>query len=269
MSSGPLPSTLHLLQDLPSAPIGSKVRFLGCVKSYATREGKLRLKIPGSWSSEGTYGYVETSDDDDSEEIAAQDGDEGGGDEEGEREEEEGVVEERKYRGKKGRDESEIKNQGSVSAIVDINLLLATIKSTDTRSGEWLNVIGYVEDVTVTERRREEDRCDECDGVTAIITTAAAATATATATAATTAAGGGSGEKPGMNVSKGTGKGKGQGQKHGIKLVGPRRCRRRRHVEVGVKAVLLWSAGAIDIDAYESAVRKRMKLLPPIKQLAH
>lgn len=30
-------------------------------------------------------------------------------------------------------------------AVVDVNLLLSTLKSTDTQVGEWVNVIGYLE----------------------------------------------------------------------------------------------------------------------------
>ncbi|KAI4122330.1 MAG: hypothetical protein LQ347_006539 [Umbilicaria vellea] len=32
-----------------------------------------------------------------------------------------------------------------VIAVVDVNLLLSTLKSTDTQVGEWVNVIGYLE----------------------------------------------------------------------------------------------------------------------------
>ena len=32
-----------------------------------------------------------------------------------------------------------------LTALVDVNILLETLKSTDTRIGEWLNVMGYVE----------------------------------------------------------------------------------------------------------------------------
>lgn len=31
------------------------------------------------------------------------------------------------------------------TAVVDINLLLESLKNTDTRLGEWLNVVGYIE----------------------------------------------------------------------------------------------------------------------------
>ncbi|KAH7148682.1 CST complex subunit Ten1 [Dactylonectria macrodidyma] len=43
MSRGPLPSRLHLLSNLPSQPVGDKVRFLGCVTSYSTALGCLSL----------------------------------------------------------------------------------------------------------------------------------------------------------------------------------------------------------------------------------
>ncbi|KAH8785028.1 CST complex subunit Ten1 [Diaporthe sp. PMI_573] len=44
MSSGPLPSKLTLLSSLPSHDVGTKVRFLGCVTSYATVSGQLTLQ---------------------------------------------------------------------------------------------------------------------------------------------------------------------------------------------------------------------------------
>ncbi|KAL9611569.1 MAG: hypothetical protein Q9167_003788 [Letrouitia subvulpina] len=31
-------------------------------------------------------------------------------------------------------------------ALVDVNILLSTLKSTDTQTGEWINVIGYVQE---------------------------------------------------------------------------------------------------------------------------
>lgn len=44
MSSAPLPSKLTLLSSLPSHDAGTKVRFLGCVTSYATASGLLTLQ---------------------------------------------------------------------------------------------------------------------------------------------------------------------------------------------------------------------------------
>ncbi|KAI5462452.1 CST complex subunit Ten1 [Mariannaea sp. PMI_226] len=43
MSRGPIPSNLQLLSNLPSRPVGEKVRFLGCVTSYSTESGCLSL----------------------------------------------------------------------------------------------------------------------------------------------------------------------------------------------------------------------------------
>ena len=45
----------------------------------------------------------------------------------------------------------------SVSAAVDVNLLLSTLKSTDTQIGEWVNVVGYVQrDIEDFKRERSE-----------------------------------------------------------------------------------------------------------------
>ncbi|POS77311.1 hypothetical protein DHEL01_v204291 [Diaporthe helianthi] len=44
MSSTPLPSKLTLLSSLPSQDVGTKVRFLGCVTSYATVSAQLTLQ---------------------------------------------------------------------------------------------------------------------------------------------------------------------------------------------------------------------------------
>ncbi|MCJ1412395.1 hypothetical protein MMC19_006489 [Ptychographa xylographoides] len=41
----------------------------------------------------------------------------------------------------------------TVSAVVDVNLLIETLKSTDTQTGEWVNVIGYVGDKNSTGTR--------------------------------------------------------------------------------------------------------------------
>lgn len=43
MSSAPVPTVLTLLSHLPSHKVGSKVRFLGCVNAYNSREGVLEL----------------------------------------------------------------------------------------------------------------------------------------------------------------------------------------------------------------------------------
>ncbi|PTU17109.1 hypothetical protein P175DRAFT_0467549 [Aspergillus ochraceoroseus IBT 24754] len=42
--NGPLPSTRVFLSDLPSLPVDSKVRFLGCVKTYHISTGHLILE---------------------------------------------------------------------------------------------------------------------------------------------------------------------------------------------------------------------------------
>ncbi|RAL09549.1 nuclear telomere cap complex subunit Ten1, partial [Aspergillus homomorphus CBS 101889] len=42
--NAPLPSTRSFLSDLPSHPIDSKVRFLGCVRTYLTPTGHLILE---------------------------------------------------------------------------------------------------------------------------------------------------------------------------------------------------------------------------------
>ncbi|GFF29546.1 hypothetical protein IFM61606_04432 [Aspergillus udagawae] len=42
--NGPLPSTRAFLSDLPSLPPGSKVRFLGCVRTYHIASGHLILE---------------------------------------------------------------------------------------------------------------------------------------------------------------------------------------------------------------------------------
>ncbi|GFF52567.1 hypothetical protein CNMCM8927_006805 [Aspergillus lentulus] len=42
--NGPLPSTRAFLSDLPSLPTGSKVRFLGCVRTYHVPTGHLVLE---------------------------------------------------------------------------------------------------------------------------------------------------------------------------------------------------------------------------------
>ncbi|KLU88893.1 hypothetical protein MAPG_07874 [Magnaporthiopsis poae ATCC 64411] len=44
MSSGPIPSTLVLLPTLHKEEAGAKVRFLGCVESYATGDATLTLE---------------------------------------------------------------------------------------------------------------------------------------------------------------------------------------------------------------------------------
>ncbi|KAL8693580.1 MAG: hypothetical protein Q9218_001622 [Villophora microphyllina] len=43
------------------------------------------------------------------------------------------------------------------TAAVDVNLLLSTLKHTDTQVGEWLNVIGYVQAEDGTGKRDRRD----------------------------------------------------------------------------------------------------------------
>lgn len=51
---------------------------------------------------------------------------------------------------------------------MDVNLLLSTLKTTDTQRGEWVNVVGYV-DGRITksrlESRAQKGRLDEVVGV--------------------------------------------------------------------------------------------------------
>ena len=88
MSNGPLPSTLTFLSSLPTTPIGSKVRFLGCVTQYALSSAILSLEHDYPCSHAST-----------------------------------------------------------TVALVDVNLLLESLKREDTQVGAWVNVIGYVEGV--------------------------------------------------------------------------------------------------------------------------
>ncbi|EJT74224.1 hypothetical protein GGTG_08068 [Gaeumannomyces tritici R3-111a-1] len=85
MSNGPIPSTLVLLPALHKEPAGAKVRFLGCVESYATGDATLTLEH----------------------DKAAAHG-------------------------------------PRVRALIDVNLLLQSLKAEQTRAGEWVNVIGYI-----------------------------------------------------------------------------------------------------------------------------
>ncbi|KAL8371614.1 hypothetical protein RB595_001423 [Gaeumannomyces hyphopodioides] len=85
MSNGPIPSTLVLLPTLHKEAAGAKVRFLGCVESYATGDATLTLEHDNATAC-------------------------------GPR----------------------------VRALVDVNLLLQSLKAEQTRAGEWVNVIGYI-----------------------------------------------------------------------------------------------------------------------------
>jgi hypothetical protein len=78
--------------------------------------------------------------------------------------------------------------------LVDVNLLLSTMKSTDTRVGEWVNVTGYVEEENRGLRRKE---------------------------------------------------GRGRGDRGNVGAL-------------RVQAVMLWSAGSVNLGQYETAVSRRM-----------
>ena len=89
MNHGPLPTRLVFLADLPKLPLGTKVRFLGCVSHHDQKTGLLGLQ----------HAYPPPP-------------------------------------------------SPCSKAIVDVNLLLESLKNTDTRVGEWVNVMGYVEPVS-------------------------------------------------------------------------------------------------------------------------
>ena len=45
-----------------------------------------------------------------------------------------------------------------MTALVDVNLLLSTLKTTDTQVGEWVNVIGYLELSNEASTSRQQQR---------------------------------------------------------------------------------------------------------------
>lgn len=45
-----------------------------------------------------------------------------------------------------------------MTALVDVNLLLSTLKTTDTQLGEWVNVIGYLELSNEASTSRQQQR---------------------------------------------------------------------------------------------------------------
>ncbi|KAK2068385.1 hypothetical protein P8C59_003024 [Phyllachora maydis] len=64
MSAGPQPATLSLLSALPQRDTGDKVRFLGCVQSYAAASAVLTLehqKQPVRALVDVTVQYMSTS----------------------------------------------------------------------------------------------------------------------------------------------------------------------------------------------------------------
>ena len=89
---------------------------------------------------------------------------------------------------------STVKDNRSVTALVDVDLLIGNLKATNVQAGEWVNVIGYVQG-------------DTSDG-----------------------------NKDGMQA--------------GNKVV----------VEVKVQAMMLWSAGQVELREYEKSVRKRNEI---------
>lgn len=48
-----------------------------------------------------------------------------------------------------------------VTAVVDVNLLLSNLKTTDTQVGEWVNVIGYLENSNEASAARQQQRVGE------------------------------------------------------------------------------------------------------------
>ncbi|KAK7415904.1 hypothetical protein QQZ08_012199 [Neonectria magnoliae] len=112
MSRGPLPSRLHLLSNLPSRPVGEKVRFLGWYGNPSTWFSGLGLEhsmLIDSWQiltgrSVTFYstvsGYLSLG---------------------------------------------HLYPRGTnVTVVVDVNLILESLTSEKTRIGEHVNVIGYI-----------------------------------------------------------------------------------------------------------------------------
>lgn len=143
-SSRPLPSTLLLLNNLPSQPPGTKVRFLGwcapsspvppsatiptfppplSVANYSIKTGLLALEHHHTHHHHHHQHKEE---------------EEG---EEGEKEEEE--------------DERKIEKKEMVVALVDVKLVRGSMKATDTMKGGWVNVVGYVQREQKEKERRK------------------------------------------------------------------------------------------------------------------
>ncbi|KAL8775096.1 MAG: hypothetical protein Q9209_000575 [Squamulea sp. 1 TL-2023] len=89
MSSGPLPTRLIFLSDLPTCSRDEKVRFLGCVSNYNVSTATLSLQHVYPASSPNAH----------------------------------------------------------VTAAVDVNIVLESLKHTDMQVGEWVNVMGYVQGI--------------------------------------------------------------------------------------------------------------------------
>ncbi|KAL9117296.1 MAG: hypothetical protein Q9187_006168 [Circinaria calcarea] len=109
MSHGPLPTALVFLSDLPSIPAGSKVRFLGwLILPSSNPKWRCSLFTYSVTKYSTPTGMLDLRHTYPPPAIAT------------------GSVPE-------------------VTAMVDVNLLLSSLKATDTQTGEWVNVIGYVD----------------------------------------------------------------------------------------------------------------------------
>lgn len=60
-TSGPLPTTITFLNDLPFHPQGAKVRFLGCVTNYVLSTGTLELQHAYPLSTTTTFALVDVN----------------------------------------------------------------------------------------------------------------------------------------------------------------------------------------------------------------
>ena len=109
--------------------------------------------------------------------------------------------------------------QTTYVAVVDVNLLLATLQTTDLQVGEWVNVVGYVEG----KRTGSTGRRGGGGG-----------------------GGGGGGEEE--RGGGGGGGGRGGGGSGGGGVIG-----------VKVQAMMLWSAGSVNLGEYEHALIERQK----------
>jgi hypothetical protein len=54
--------------------------------------------------------------------------------------------------------EHQFPSENNHKALVDVNLLLGTLHSTDTRVGEWVNVMGYITAPSSKQHRSSEDK---------------------------------------------------------------------------------------------------------------
>ena len=118
MTSGPLPTTLIFLTELPLTSAGSKVRFLGWYDS------SLDCRLHSDKLLYSVIRYVTST----------------------------GMLHLQHARSSSPLNDEKLTE---VIAIVDISLLLSTLKTTDLQCGEWLNVIGYVGRRLVDEKGKE------------------------------------------------------------------------------------------------------------------